>query len=91
MKCQVIGVQRKTGSFTPKDKNEAISFDNIVMHCVHKDMNVFGDSVDTVPVKAVDAEELVASVGGDMKNLVGHVFDFDFNRYGKLVSFELVK
>lgn len=48
MKCQIVGVQRKTGSFTPKDRNEKVDYDNIVMHCVHKDMHVAGDAVDTV-------------------------------------------
>lgn len=46
MKCQIVGVQRKTGSFTPKDRNEKVDYDNIVMHCVHKDMHVAGDAVD---------------------------------------------
>ena len=69
MKCQIVGVQRKTGSFTPKDRNEKVDYDNIVMHCVHKDMHV----------------------GGDMRGLVGHVFDFDFSKFGKMVAFELVK
>ena len=91
MKCQIVGVQRKTGSFTPKDRNEKVDYDNIVMHCVHKDMHVAGDAVDTVSVKASEAGELIAAVGGDMRGLVGHVFDFDFSKFGKMVAFELVK
>ena len=91
MKCQIVGVQRKTGSFTPKDRNEKVDYDNIVMHCVHKDMHVACDAVDTVSVKASEAGELIAAVGGDMRGLVGHVFDFDFSKFGKMVAFELVK
>lgn len=92
MKCTVIGVQRKTGQFEAKDNpGKTIAYDNIVMHVVHKDLHVYGDAVETVSVKASDAGELIAAVGGDKNNLVGHVFDFDFTRYGKFAAFELVK
>lgn len=92
MKCTVIGVQQKIGQFTPKDQpGKVINFDNLVMHVVHKDMHVFGDAVETVSMKSADAGELIAAVGGEKNNLVGHVFDFDFNRFGKLTSFDLLK
>ena len=35
MLYQVIGVERKTGDFTPKDEpDKKIHYDNIVFHCV---------------------------------------------------------
>ncbi|WP_443736982.1 hypothetical protein [Treponema sp.] len=92
MKCTIIGVERRTGSFKPKDKpNTVIQFDNFNLHCVCKDMKVIGSAVTTVKIKAEDAGELIAAVGGHPEDLVNHVVDFDFDRFGKVLDFEVLK
>ena len=45
----------------------------------------------TVKIKSEEAAELIADVGGEVKNLVGHVFDFEFTRFGKVSAYEMVK
>lgn len=92
MKCAIVGVERRTGEFTPKDKpGQTISFDNIVLHAVCKDRKVSGQAVTTIKIKAADVGELVADVGGDVNGLVGHTIDFDFDRFGKVMEYEIVK
>ena len=79
MLYQVIGVERKTGDFTPKDEpDKKIHYDNIVFHCV--------------TIKVVDSADLLGSVDAmeDLSKVIGHQFDFDVG-FGKIKSWELVK
>lgn len=92
MKCAIVGVERRTGQFSPKDRpGETINFDNFVLHALCKDRKVQGQAVTSVKMKAEDAAELVAAVGGEPANLVGHAIDFDFDRFGKVMDYEIVK
>lgn len=91
MKYQVIGVQRKTGDFSPKDKpGTTYHYDNFVLHCVGKNMSVSGQICEQLKVKAESAGQLLAEVGGAPENLIGHIYDFDVN-FGRIVNYELLK
>ena len=94
MLYQVIGVQRKTGEFTPQDKpGTLVHFDNVVFHCVglKKEVGVTGQAAKQLSIKTVDSAEIVEAVGGQMENVVGRQFDFE-TRYGtKISAWELVK
>lgn len=91
MKLQVIGIERKTGTFENKDTGKTYDYDNFNLHCVGKNMKVSGQCVREVKLKVPEAAELVAAVGGDANQIVGHVVDFEFGSYGKVVSYDLVK
>lgn len=92
MKCHVVGVERRTGQFSPKDKpGQTINFDNFVLHAVYNDRKVSGQAVTTIKMKANEASELIAEVGGDPDKLAGHLIDFDFDRFGKVMNFEIIK
>lgn len=90
MKLQVIGIQRKTGQFTNKDNGITYDFDNFNFHCVGKSMEVTGNCVREVKIKVSDAAGLIAEIGGDPNNLLGHTIDFEFGGYGKVINYELV-
>lgn len=94
MLYQVIGVERKVGEFTPKDKpDQEIHYDNIVFHVVglKKSIGVTGQIAEQLSIKTVDAGEIVEAVGGKVENAVGRQFDFE-TRYGnKIRTWELVK
>ena len=92
MKYEVVGVERKIGDFKPQDKpGTAYHYDNINLHCLKKNAKVHGYEVQTVKIKSEEGVELIADVGGEVKNLVGHVFDFEFTRFGKVSAYERVK
>ena len=91
MKLQVIGIERKTGTYDNKDTGKSYPYDNFNLHCVGKNMKVHGQSVREVKLKVADAAELVAAVGGNSEQLVGRTVDFVFGSYGKVVSYEMVK
>lgn len=94
MLYQVIGVGRKVGEFTPKDKpDQEIHYDNIVFHVVglKKSLGVTGQIAEQLSIKTVDAGEIVEAVGGKIEQAVGRQFDFE-TRYGnKIRTWELVK
>ena len=90
MKYEVVGIQRKTGVFTNKDTGKSYNYDNLNLHCFCKNMDVTGCAVREVKLPVEKAGELVAAVGGDWKNIVGHTIDMEFGAYGKLVAYELV-
>ncbi len=90
MKATVIGVQHKEGTFT-NTAGKTYDFNNINLHCVTKNLEVTGESVEVLKVKSEHMGELIAQVGGDYKKLVGHVFDVSLGAYGKVVAIELVK
>ena len=91
MKLQVIGIERKTGTFQNKDSGMSYDYDNFNLHCVGKNMKVHGQAVREVKLKVPDAAELVAAVGGNSDQIVGRIVDFEFGAYGKVVSYDLVK
>lgn len=91
MKLQVIGIQRKTGTFKNKDSGKTYDYDNFNLHCVGKDMDVTGQFVREVKLKASAAAELIADCGGKPDGIVGHTVDFEFGSYGKVTNYELVK
>lgn len=91
MKLQVIGIERKTGSYTNPDSKQTYNYDNFILHSVGKNMDVTGQCVREVKLKAAAAAELIADCGGDPAKIVGHTVDFDFGSYGKVTNYELVK
>lgn len=91
MKLQVIGIERKTGTFENKESGKSYPYDNYNLHCVGKNMKVRGQCVREVKLKVADAAELVAAVGGDADQIVGRIIDFEFGAYGKVISYDLVK
>ena len=92
MKVKVIGAQQKTGDFKPKDKpGQTIHYDNLVLHCVGRDMSVVGNTAVQLSIKMQDAAELIAAVGGTIDGFIGHEYDMD-TRYGTKITYaELVK
>ncbi len=95
MLYQVIGVERKTGDFTPKDKpDQKIHYDNIVFHCVtlKRLVGCAGQKAEQCSIKVVDSADLLGSVDAmdDLSKVIGRQFDFDVG-YGKIKSWELVK
>ena len=95
MLYQVIGVERKTGDFTPRDdSNRQIHYDNIVFHCVtmKRLVGCAGQKAEQCSIKVVDSADLLESVGAmdDFSKVIGHQFDFETS-YGKIKSWELVK
>lgn len=91
MKYQVLGLERRTGEFVPRDGGNAIAYDNYILHCVRNDRRVYGQAVEQVKVKVSDIGEMIAAVGGKAEQMVDHVFDFEMNRYGKILNWELLK
>ena len=96
MLYQVIGVERKTGDFTPKDEplTSEIHYDNIVFHCVtlKRLVGCAGQKAEQCSIKVVDSADLLGSVDAmeDLSKVIGHQFDFDVG-FGKIKSWELVK
>lgn len=91
MKYEVVGIQRKTGTFTNKENGKAYNYDNLNFHCIHRNMDVTGSAVKEIKLPVEKAGELVAAVGGDWKSLVGRVVDFELGAYNKVMAYELVK
>lgn len=95
MLYQVIGVERKTGDFTPRDgSNRQIHYDNLVLHSVtlKRLVGCAGQKAEQCSIKVVDSADLLDSVGAmdDFSKVIGHQFDFETS-YGKIKSWELVK
>lgn len=95
MLYQVIGVERKTGDFTPRDgSNRQIHYDNLVLHSVtlKRLVGCAGQKAEQCSIKVVDSADLLESVGAmdDISKVIGHQFDFETS-YGKIKSWELVK
>lgn len=91
MKCGIVGVERRQGSFTPSDKpGEKIAYDNFVIHAVCSSRSVTGQAVTTIKMKAKEAAELIADVGGSAANLVGHTVEFDFDQNGRCVDYQVM-
>ena len=95
MLYQVIGVERKTGDFTPRDgSNLQIHYDNIVFHCVtlKRLVGCAGQKAEQCAIKVVDSADMLGSVGAtdDLSKVIGHQFDLEVS-YGKIKSWELVK
>lgn len=95
MLFQVIGVERKTGDFTPRDgSNRQIHYDNIVFHCVtlKRLVGCAGQKAEQCSIKVVDSADMLGSVGAteDLSKVIGHQFDLETS-YGKIKSWELVK
>ena len=94
MLYQVIGVERKTGEFTPQDKpGTLVHFDNFVFHSVGmmKEIGVTGQAAEQLSIKTVDSAEIIEAVGGKIENVIGRQFNFE-TRYGnKIRAWELVK
>lgn len=95
MLYQVIGVERKTGDFTPRDgSNRQIHYDNLVLHSVtlKRLVGCSGQKAEQCSIKVVDSADLLESVGAmdDFSKVIGHQFDFETS-YGKIKSWELVK
>ncbi|WP_294760181.1 hypothetical protein [uncultured Gemmiger sp.] len=95
MLYQVIGVERKTGDFTPKDgSNRQIHYDNLVFHCVtlKRLVGCAGQKAEQLSIKVVDSADLMESVGAldDISKVIGHQFDLEAV-FGKIKSWELVK
>ena len=95
MLYQVIGVERKTGDFTPRDgSNRQIHYDNIVFHCVtlKRLVGCAGQKAEQCSIKVVDSADLLGFVGAmdDFSKVIGHQFDLETS-YGKIKSWELVK
>ena len=95
MLYQVIGVERKTGDFTPKDgSNRQIHYDNLVFHCVtlKRLVGCAGQKAEQLSIKVVDSADLMESVGAldDISKVIGHQFNLD-SVFGKIKSWELVK
>ena len=82
MLYQVIGVERKTGDFTPRDgSNRQIHYDNLVLHSVtlKRLVGCAGQKAEQCSIKVVDSADLLESVGAmdDFSKVIGHQFDFD--------------
>ena len=95
MLYQVIGVERKTGDFTPRDgSNRQIHYDNLVLNSVtlKRLVGCAGQKAEQCSIKVVDSADLLESVGAmdDFSKVIGHQFDFETS-YGKIKSWELVK
>ncbi|WP_294851209.1 hypothetical protein [uncultured Gemmiger sp.] len=95
MLYQVIGVERKTGDFTPRDEpDKKIHYDNIVLHCVtlKRLVGCAGQKAEQCSIKVVDSADMLGSVDAmeDLSKVIGHQFDFEVN-FGKIKSWELVK
>ena len=95
MLYQVIGVERKTGDFTPRDEpDKKIHYDNIVLHCVtlKRLVGCAGQKAEQCSIKVVDSADMLGSVDAmeDLSKVIGHQFDFDVG-FGKIKSWELVK
>lgn len=95
MLYQVIGVERKTGDFTPRDGSDRhIHYDNLVLHSVtlKRLVGCAGQKAEQCSIKVVDSADLLESVGAmdDFSKVIGHQFDFETS-YGKIKSWELVK
>lgn len=91
MKLQIIGIQRKTGTFTNQETGKTYDYDNFNLHCTGKSMKVSGSCVREVKLKASEAAELIAECGGKPESVVGHTVDFEFAPYGGVDAYELVK
>ena len=91
MKLQIIGIQRKTGTFQNKETGKTYDYDNFNLHCVGKSMKVSGQCVREVKLKSSDAAELIAECGGKPEQIVGHTVDFEFTNFGAVDAYELVK
>ncbi len=91
MKLQVIGLERKTGTYENKETGKVYDFDNYNFHCVGRHMSVLGNCVREVKLKVTDAAGLIADIGGDINQIIGHTVDFDFGAYGKVTNYELVQ
>lgn len=91
MKLQVIGYERKTGTFENKETGKTYPFDNFNLHCIGRHMSVAGNCVREVKLKVSDAAQLIADIGGDINQIVGRWIDFDFGAYGKVTNYELVQ
>ena len=92
MLYQVIGVERKTGDFTPRDgSNLQIHYDNIVFHCVtlKRLVGCAGQKAEQCAIKVVDSADMVGAMD-DLSKVIGHQFDLEVS-YGKIKSWELVK
>ena len=65
MLYQVIGVERKTGDFTPRDgSNRQIHYDNLVLHSVtlKRLVGCAGQKAEQCSIKVVDSADLLESV-----------------------------
>lgn len=87
MLYQVIGVERKTGDFTPRDgSNRQIHYDNLVLHSVtlKRLVGCAGQKAEQCSIKVVDSADLLEAVGAmdDFSKVVGHQFDFETS-YGE--------
>lgn len=91
MKVQVLGVERRTGVFKPKDRpGTEYNYDNLMLHEVHRSIKVTGNATGTVKLKMEEAAQLIAEVGGDPAALVGKTVDFEFDRFGKVLDYQLL-
>lgn len=91
MKMQVVGIQRKAGTFENRETKKSYDYDNYNLHCVGKDIEVGGQCVRVVKLKASAAADLIAACGGKPEQIIGHTVDFEFGRYDKVTNYELVK
>lgn len=91
MKCKVLGIQRKTGSFEDKQTERKIAYDNFMLHCLCRNMDVSGQAVKIIKLKAENAGELLAAVGGKSGDVVGHTIDFDLGAFDRVLAYEVVE
>ena len=74
MLYQVIGVERKTGDFTPKDEpDKKIHYDNIVFHCVtlKRLVGCAGQKAEQCAIKVVDSADMLGSVDAMVSPMPG--------------------
>lgn len=91
MKIEVIGVERKSGTFKNPENGIEYPYDNIMLHGIQKRFAGEGQGVQIVKVPCNGiGSELVAECGGKTENIIGHTVSFDINRFGKVADFDII-
>ena len=91
MKSTVIGVEHKSGSFT-NDAGKTFAYDNYNLHCTRESNRVIGSAVTVLKVKSDLFAEAMADAGiTDVNQLVGHMVEYEENRFGKVVDLGIIE
>ena len=91
MKIEVIGVERKNGTFKNPETGVEYPYDNLMLHGIQKRFSGEGQGVQVVKV-ACDGvgAELIAECGGNINGIIGHTISFDTSRFGKVTDFDII-
>ena len=82
-KYQIVGVQRKKGSY------EGHEYDNTYLHVLGKNLNVSGMMCDTIKMKTAMYNSVLLENGIGDTDIVGRAADISFDKYRNVESVEL--